>query len=131
MSRTGRFRDVGDGAVGREAHSDMVIVRSRAALDAWLATRDRTELKEPFTYVVALSGSLRVAPRRSEHLAAAEGADVLAAGEVTFDRDASGWTVTDVSNHSTGYCPDLDSWEAVAIALDRVRVPRPRTFTNP
>jgi hypothetical protein len=131
MSRTGRYRYVGDAALRRPPHEDMVVVRSRAALEAWLATRDRTEVTEPFTYVVDLTGVLRVAPRRSEHVAAAEGDDVLAAGEVTFGRDVGGWSVTEVSNHSTGYCPDLDSWEAVAIALDRVRLPRPRGFTNP
>lgn len=130
MSRTGRFRYVGDPALRRPPPDDMVVVRSRTALDAWLATRDRTEVTEPFTYVVDLTGLLRLAPRRSEHVAAAEGDDVLAAGEVTFGHDASGWTVTEVSNHSTGYCPDLDSWEAVAIALDRVRMPRPPGFTH-
>jgi hypothetical protein len=131
MSRTGRFRYVGDASLRRPPRTDMVVVRSREALETWLASRDRTELTEPFTYVVDLTGLLRLAPRRSEHVAAAEGDDVLAAGEVTFGQDARGWKVTEVSNHSTGYCPDLDSWEAVAIALDRVRVPRPRAFTNP
>ena len=136
MSRTGRFRYVGDATLRRPPPADMVVVRSRAALEAWLATRDRTEIFEPFTYVVDLTGLLRLAPRRSEHVAAAEGDEVLAAGEVTFGRDDSGrdgggWSVIEISNHSSGYCPDLDCWEAVAIALDRVRVPRPRSFTNP
>ncbi|MGW6499595.1 hypothetical protein [Nonomuraea angiospora] len=37
--------------------------------------------------------------------------------------------VSEVSNHSTGYCPDTSSWPAVAQALDRARLRRPSGFT--
>lgn len=36
-----------------------------------------------------------------------------------------------VSNQSTGYCPDPDSWPAVAAALDRIGVGHPGGFTHP
>ncbi|MEU5881298.1 hypothetical protein [Spirillospora sp. NPDC047279] len=91
---------------------------------AWAAESD---LSEPFTYVVALDGTLRLAPRRSEHVACAAGAPVLAAGEITF----AGGAVTEVSNQSTGYCPDLTSWPDVAAALDRAGLARPGGFTYP
>ncbi|MFJ3898478.1 hypothetical protein [Streptomyces sp. NPDC090083] len=105
------------------------VVRSARDLDAWLAARDRAELAEPFTYVVDLDGLLRLAPRRSEHVACAGGADVLGAGEMGFERTAGRWTVREVSNQSTGYCPRLESWDAVARALDGAGVGRPAGFT--
>src|SRR6185369_17742 len=91
---------------------DAVAVDTAPALARWLAGRDRGELVEPFTFVVALDGELRLAPRRSEHVALAGGHDVLAAGEIAFAA-ASGWYVVEVTNQSTGYCPDPDSWPAV------------------
>jgi hypothetical protein len=36
----------------------------------------------------------------------------------------------ELSNQSTGYCPDLDSWSAVAIALDRIGLAHPGDFTH-
>lgn len=39
--------------------------------------------------------------------------------------------VSEVSNHSTGYCPDPDSWDAVGGALDRAGLGHPGTFTGP
>ncbi|MER7923442.1 hypothetical protein ABTY96_09960 [Streptomyces sp. NPDC096057] len=117
------LRTVRPGAEGR-------VVRSPGDLAAWLTTRARAELAEPFTYVVDLDGLLRLAPRRSEHVACAGGADVLGAGEMGFERTAGRWIVREVSNQSTGYCPRLDSWDAVARALDGAGVGRPAGFTH-
>ena len=55
----------------RVARVDAVAVDTAIALARWLAERDRGELVEPFTFVVALDGELRLAPRRSEHVALA------------------------------------------------------------
>src|SRR5688572_23433490 len=71
-------------------------------------------LGEPVTYVVGVDGLLRIAHRRSEHVACAGGGDVLAAGELTATRAG----VVEVSNQSTGYCPEPESWPAVARALE-------------
>ncbi|MEV5609786.1 hypothetical protein [Streptomyces sp. NPDC052225] len=87
--------------------------------------------EEPFTYVVDPAGRLRIAPRRSEHVACAGGGPVLAAGEIGFVVTAAGPSVGEVSNQSTGYCPDLPSWAAVAAALDAAGIPRPDGFTHP
>lgn len=106
------------------------VVRSAGDLDGWLAGRAEAELAEPFTYVVGLDGLLRLAPRRSEHVACAGGAHVLGAGEMGFERAAALWVVREVSNLSTGYCPHLDSWHAVARALDLVGIDRPAGFTH-
>jgi hypothetical protein len=106
------------------------VVRSAGDLDGWLAGRAEAELTEPFTYVVGLDGLLRLAPRRSEHVACAGGAEVLGAGEMGFERAAGLWTVREVSNQSTGYCPRLGSWDAVERALDGADIGRPDGFTH-
>jgi hypothetical protein len=110
-------------------------VRTAGEFAAWVDARTATELAEPFTFVVDLGGALRLAPRRSEHVACAGGELVLGAGELGFRRSGGGgqgaWEVETVSNLSTGYCPDLRSWPAVAAALDRIGLPHPGGFTHP
>ncbi|MFI7606703.1 hypothetical protein ACIBTV_16400 [Micromonospora sp. NPDC049366] len=104
-------------------------IRSPADLDAYLAATDPRDHDEPFTYVIDPGGTLRLAPRRSEHVACAGGGEVLGAGEIAFTAEQDRWVVTEVSNQSTGYCPDPASWMAVADALDRAGVDRPDGFT--
>jgi hypothetical protein len=100
-----------------------------ADLERWLAEQGGAE--EPFTFVIrADSPVLRLAPRRSEHVACAGGQEVLAAGEMAFVRAGAGWAVAEVSNQSTGYCPDPSSWPAVAEALDRAGVAHPPGYTT-
>lgn len=105
------------------------LIRSGTDLADWLTERGTAESAEPFTFVVALDGLLRLAPRRSEHVACAGGADVLAAGEMGFRGTEGSWEVHEVSNHSTGYCPDVESWRAVALALERAGVMHSGRFT--
>jgi hypothetical protein len=105
-------------------------IGSAADFGGWIAERSAAELIEPFTFVVGTDGVLRLAPRRSEHVACAGGDVVLSAGEISFVCEADGWIVGEVSNQSTGYCPDVTSWPAVAHALDRVGLGRPSGFTH-
>ncbi|MCX5400181.1 hypothetical protein [Streptomyces sp. NBC_00102] len=105
-------------------------IASAAAFGDWVTLRPASELREPFTFVVGGDGALRLAPRRSEHVACAGGEAVLSAGEIGFARDAGGWTVDHISNQSTGYCPDVSSWPAVARALDRAELARSDGFTH-
>jgi hypothetical protein len=84
---------------------------------------------EPLTFVVDLEGALRVADRRSEHVACAGGGEVLSAGELTAIVRRGRCDVVEVSNQSTGYCPEPESWPAVAAALDRARIGHPGRFT--
>lgn len=104
-------------------------VTSRAALAAWIGTHERSLRADGFavTWVVTAEGALRVAPRRSEHVACAGGDEVLAAGEATLSRDAR---VVEASNLSTGYCPEPACWSALAEALDRAEIPRPAGFAH-
>ena len=82
------------------------------------------------TFVVDRGGRLRVGPRRSEHVSLAGGEPVRAAGELRLERRAEGWVATDVSNQSTGYCPDSSCWYAVSAALDALEVARPDGWTS-
>ncbi|MFG3491432.1 hypothetical protein [Streptomyces sp. NPDC047972] len=105
-------------------------IRTAAEFGEWVAARSVAELAEPFTFVVGEDRALRLAPRRSEHVACAGGGRVLGAGEITFVREERGWAVSEVSNQSTGYCPDIASWSEVARAIDRTGLVRPRGFTH-
>ena len=130
VNRLRRYRYVGPAELRRETPAaGAIIVVSRDALDRWLAERARAELDEPFTFVVALDGRLRLAPRRSEHVALAAGRDVLAAGEIVFSPGAGARRVLEVTNQSTGYCPDPDCWTAVGEALDGLGLNHPGDFT--
>ncbi|MFF4257038.1 hypothetical protein ACFY1L_38240 [Streptomyces sp. NPDC001663] len=103
---------------------------SAADFERWVSERSAEDLAEPFTFVVDLAGVLRLAPRRSEHVACSGAERVLGAGEVRFRREPGRWVVDEVSNHSTGYCPDAGSWPAVSEALDRAGVHHPSGFTH-
>ncbi|MYV63803.1 hypothetical protein GTW37_36275 [Streptomyces sp. SID4931] len=105
-------------------------IGSAADFGDWAAERTAAELAEPFTFVVGMDGVLRLAPRRSEHVACADGQSLLSAGEISFSREADRWVADDVSNQSTGYCPDIVSWPAVAHALDAIQLERPSHFTH-
>jgi hypothetical protein len=105
-------------------------IRSSADFREWVSARTAEELCEPFTFVIDAAGVLRLAPRRSEHIVCAAGEAVLAAGEVSFRSESGKWTVPEISNQSTGYCPDVSSWPSVADALDRVGLVHPSGYTH-
>jgi hypothetical protein len=92
-------------------------IRSQADLEAWLL-QNPTAFDEGATFIVSLDGLLRLAPRRSEHVACAAGAPVLSAGEMRFAwQKPRAAVVAEVTNQSTGYCPEPSSFEDVARAL--------------
>ena len=55
------------------------VVRTPGGFEDWVAEQTAEELAEPFTYVVDAGGDLRLAPRRSEHVACA-GAGLVPGG---------------------------------------------------
>ncbi|MGW1554352.1 hypothetical protein [Streptomyces sp. NPDC002346] len=105
-------------------------IYSAADFEDWASALAPEELSEPFTFVVDATGVLRVAPRRSEHVVCAGGGTVLSAGEMSFRHESGQWVVAEVSNQSTGYCPDVSSWPAVADALDSAGIEHPSGFTH-
>jgi hypothetical protein len=106
-----------------------VVIGSRADITAWLATNP-DGFVEGATFVIDIAGQLRLAPRRSEHVRCADGAPVLAAGEIRFASGARGLTAVEITNQSTGYCPEADSWPAVARALASLGVDAPSHYTH-
>jgi hypothetical protein len=95
------------------------------AVQRFLATNPDARITGA-TFTVDLDGWLLVAPRRSEHVACASGARVLAAGEMIFSEGR----VVSVTNQSTGYCPDPACWPAMAEALARAGLPAPDGWTT-
>lgn len=106
-------------------------ITSPTDLAEWLARQDVGEREEPFTFVIDQLTTLRLAPQRSEHVVCAGGAPVLSAGEITFEPDGDGWRVSEISNQSTGYCPEPESYTAVQAALDTAGLDHPGRFTVP
>jgi hypothetical protein len=106
------------------------VIRTAEDFVAWVRTIDRDEVEEPFTFVIDEQGDLRLAPRRSEHVACAGGGSVLSAGEIAFAAGPGGWEAVEVGNLSTGYCPEASSWPAVGAALDRAGMAHPGRFTD-
>jgi hypothetical protein len=105
-------------------------ISSRGELAKWLNSADSD--REPngsltATFVIDRAGLLCLAPRRSEHVACASGGPVLCAGETTFSENGE---VSEISNQSTGFCPEPESWSFVAKALDQISIPHPGSFTT-
>lgn len=132
VGRGWNYRYVGPAALRALVRPDGVGQRmcSPADFDRWVLARAGEELSEPFTFVVDAAGVLRLAPRRSEHVVCAGGEVVLGAGEISFREESGQWTVDEVSNQSSGYCPDVSSWGAVAEALELAGIGHPSGFTH-
>lgn len=111
--------------------------RVRTALDLqhWISkTYGRLALGRTLTltYVIDLGGYLRVVERENEHVRCAGGAPVRGAGEIGIDLGKNGTpvAVVEVSNQSTGYCPEATSWGPVKRALEILGLPYPPAFTS-
>ncbi|MFI0445011.1 S1 RNA-binding domain-containing protein [Actinomadura sp. 6N118] len=128
-----RYRYVGPDEIRAQVRSEGMghPITSRDDLATWIARQDGQEQEEPFTFVIDETAALRLAAQRSEHVVCAGGEPVLSAGEITFARTGDGWRVSEISNQSTGYCPDVSSWNAVQAALDNAGLDHPGAFTVP
>jgi len=82
------------------------------------------------TFIIDEFAGLRIADRRSEHVACAGGKPVLSAGEMTFTILPGDVNVSWVTNQSTGYCPKPDSWPAVQAALKGAGITAPDDFSQ-
>jgi hypothetical protein len=82
------------------------------------------------TFIVDAAGQLWIADRRSEHIACAAGQPVLAAGEITFAIEGQNVIVSEVTNQSTGYCPEPEAWPEVAATLDKIGLAHPPACTT-
>ncbi len=82
------------------------------------------------TYTIDLDNNLLIADRHSEHVACAGGGKVLSAGEITFSVEGSKVKVREVTNQSTGYCPEPESWPNVKVALVKAGLDGPNCFSR-
>ena len=99
-------------------------------LSAWIAAQSsdiESDGSLVATFTISVEGILFLAPRRSEHVACAGGGPVLSAGEITFSSNSE---VSEITNQSTGFCPEPESWPTVAAALDAIPVVRLEDFTT-
>jgi hypothetical protein len=110
---------IGPGDIrSRAAHSPHGMkVNSVHDLENWIEQTNQQGLIV-VTFVVNEQGKLLVADRSSEHISCSGGHAVLSAGEMFFRVSNSTVEVVDVSNQSTGFCPEPESWPAVAATLD-------------
>lgn len=105
-------------------------ILSADELRDWLQLQDEwSDDTVTVTFVVSPAGALRLAPRRSEHVACALGGPVLAAGELTL-RSKPQLEVVGATNQSTGYCPEPSCWGAARAALKALGVPCPAELTH-
>lgn len=110
-----------------------VKIESSRDLKDWLqktAQKPNPEGRFAITFVIDAKGFLRVADRGSEHVACAAGGPVLSAGEMFLMPVADGLRLEDVSNQSTGFCLEPESWSVVAMALDWIGLQHPGRFTQ-
>lgn len=82
------------------------------------------------TFVVDSEGRFRLADRHSEHVACAGGEPVRAAGEIALRVAADAVIIEELTNQSTGYCPDPSSWSAVDRALQDAGIVPPAEFAT-
>lgn len=83
----------------------------------------------PLTFVIDATALLRVADQRSEHVACAGGGPVLSAGELTAIRAGKRIMVSYISNQSTGFCPEPESWPVVHQTLQAAGLVCPNGFS--
>ena len=107
-----------------------VTIRSREDLVRWAREQNEWDGGSlTVTFVVSTDGALRVAPRRSEHVACALGGSILAAGELTIRLEPE-LEVVAATNQSTGYCPEPSCWGPARAALDALGIRSPRELTS-
>ncbi len=105
-------------------------IRSANDVRNWIkeSHQDVSSCSVIVTFVVDEGGTLLVADRRSEHVACSSGRRVQSAGEMTFTI-SGGLEVESVSNQSVGYCPEPESWPAVAAAISSAGMSCPDSFS--
>lgn len=129
-----RYSYVGPTELRQRARRDSHCLRVTSVADLlpWSLSflpRGRVHGSVTATFIIDTAERLWVADRRSEHVSCADGQDVLAAGEITFERAANQIEVAEVTNQSTGYCPEPSCWPVVARVLARLGFSPPAHFT--
>ncbi len=109
-----------------------MVIASGHDLEEWLHRTGQQPNPQglfPVTFVVDEDSLLRIADRGSEHVACAGGKQVLSAGEMFLRLTDPGVRVEEITNQSTGYCPEPESWLPLAAVLDRIGILHPGRLT--
>jgi hypothetical protein len=110
-----------------------VEVRSWKDVIEWIEETDQVldvDRSVTATFVIDLEQRLWIADQHSEHVVCARGGEVLSAGEITFAVAGDSADVVEVTNQSTGFCPEPESWQVVAAALNKAGIDGPAEFTT-
>jgi hypothetical protein len=113
--------------------SERLLIRQPADVGVWMrATCQKLTPDHAITatFIIDPTFQLWIADRHSEHVACAAGQAVIAAGEITFVVDKPLIRVSEITNQSTGYCPEAESWTAVARTLAALGIAYPPAFTQ-
>jgi hypothetical protein len=109
-----------------------IILSQRDVID-WIASTDQKIDKNnsvTATYVINDQYFLLISDRHDEHVACAGGKSVFSAGEITFEIIHDKVKISQITNQSTGYCPEPSSWPSVDKALSRTDLKYPAAFTS-
>ncbi|WP_144868514.1 hypothetical protein [Hyella patelloides] len=107
-------------------------IQSKQDINNWIYSTNQGIDNSGFiicTFVIDLEGYLCIADRHSEHVACSGGNPVFSAGEIFFVPNKNEYEIAEISNQSTGFCPEPDSWFSVSQALDRIPLNHPGEFT--
>jgi hypothetical protein len=113
--------------------SDRMRILRPEDLRIWLSTTQQKMARlhsVTATFIIDTTGHLWIADRHSEHVACAAGQEVLTAGEITFTIEHQQLSVSEITNQSTGYCPEPETWAVVAATLDAIGIEHPASFTT-
>lgn len=105
-------------------------IESQQDIKEWINNSDRKTDYSEFvicTFIIDTKGYIRIADRHSEHIACSSGNPVLSAGEMFFVFNKNQYEVIEISNQSTGFCPEPKSW--FWEALDRLSMKHLNKFT--
>lgn len=105
-------------------------IKNHQQLLSWLTQRDQHDDVIIATFVINKRGKLILSDRETEHVFCAQGQDVLSAGEMMFFLEKNKISLDEVTNQSTGYCPEAKSWNVVAKALKKLDISVPKGFTT-
>ncbi len=95
-----------------------------------LEQRKKEMPDRPQTYIIAQGERfMTVGGNIDEHVDVAKGRNVIAAGEITFQKRGDLWVIDYVNNRSNGYYPGTD-FTRVAKALERANIAHPDKFSE-
>lgn len=126
-----RYSYIGDPSFIPKELPPRVLLDGIDAISTWIDDHlEEVDLENNIaaTFIVDTEFNLWIAERSSEHVACARLEDVYSAGEIFLSGSGKSAFIDHITNQSTGYCPELDSWPAVAKALSDTGIDFPDGF---